>query len=121
MLVVTEQRGRQIHPGSSHGGTGNSAFGNPFFCTDQTFPEHLKMSNKINTSPAATRQTLGSVSAGCAVQASGYKNEILLTARGLGDCQTLTLLIRRCQRLCVGPTRTFGRKMSKNSAGFIVA
>lgn len=32
--------------------------------------------------------TFRRVSAGRGVQANWYKNEILLTARGLGDCQT---------------------------------
>lgn len=45
---------------SSHGGTGNSAFGNPVFRTDQTFPERLKInkSDKMNSSPAETRADL---------------------------------------------------------------
>lgn len=76
---------------SSHGGTGNSAFGNPVFRTDQTFPERLKMNNRVTKSTLAQLkpgQTLRRVSAGRGVQANWYKNEILLIARGLGACQT---------------------------------
>lgn len=76
---------------SSHVGTGTSAFGNPIFCTDQTSPEHLKIIirvTKLTLAQPTPGWTLSSVRAGDGVQAKRYKNEILLVARDLGDCQT---------------------------------